>query len=62
MSEKPNPRQAEIDAAVDGALAQIASASTADELRSLGGSDDIEAYISLLGDHLPLPTTSLGER
>lgn len=44
------------------AVRVIYSRRTADELRSLGGSDDIEAYISLLGDHLPLPTTSLGER
>jgi hypothetical protein len=34
---------------------------TGDELRALGGSDNIEAYINILDAHLPLPTESLGE-
>ena len=44
------------------AVRVIYSRRTADELRSLGGSDNIEAYIGLLDAHLPLPTSSLGER
>lgn len=43
------------------AVRVLYSRRTADELRALGGSDDIEAYIALLDDHLPLPTASLGE-
>ncbi len=35
---------------------------TADELRSFGGCDDIEPYIALLDEHLPLPKVSLDER
>ena len=35
---------------------------TADELRALGGSDDMEAYIEVLDGHLRLPSTSLAER
>jgi hypothetical protein len=34
---------------------------TADELRALGGSDNIEAYIAVLDAHLPLPVSSLNE-
>ena len=44
------------------AVRVLYSRRTADELRDLGGSDDIDAYIALLDDHLPLPTASLGER
>lgn len=43
------------------AVRVLYSRRTAEELRALGGSDDIDAYIELLDDHLPLPTTSLGE-
>lgn len=39
----------------------MASRRTADEIRSVGGSDDLDAYIALVDDHLPLPATSLGE-
>lgn len=34
---------------------------TADELRACGGSEDIEGFIALLDDHLPLPRASLHE-
>jgi hypothetical protein len=34
---------------------------TAEELRALGGSDNIESYIALLDAHLPLPIVSLNE-
>ena len=44
------------------AVRVLYSRRTADELRALGGSDDIEAYIALLDDHLPLPKASLDER
>jgi len=44
------------------AVRVLYSRRTADELRALGGSDNIEAYIALLDAHLPLPTSSLGER
>jgi hypothetical protein len=44
------------------AVRVLYSRRTADELRALGGSDNIEAYIGLLDAHLPLPTSSLGER
>ena len=44
------------------AVRVIYSRRTADELRAIGGSDNIEAYISVLNAHLPLPTSSLGER
>ena len=44
------------------AVRVLYSRRTADELRALGGSDNIEAYISVLDAHLPLPTSSLGER
>ena len=43
------------------AVRVLYSRRTADELRDLGGSDDLEAYISLLDAHLPLPQHSLGE-
>jgi hypothetical protein len=39
----------------------IYSRRTADELRALGGSDNIEAYISVLDAHLPLPVNPLNE-
>jgi len=44
------------------AVRVLYSRRTADELRALGGSDNIEAYIAVLDAHLPLPTSSLGER
>ncbi|MCX6509548.1 MAG: hypothetical protein NT081_01890 [Actinobacteria bacterium] len=44
------------------AVRVLYSRRTADELRALGGSANIEAYIGLLDAHLPLPTSSLGER
>ena len=34
---------------------------TADELRALGESDNIEAYIEVIGSHLPLPANPLNE-
>ena len=34
---------------------------TAEELRALGGSDNIDAYIAVLDAHLPLPVASLNE-
>lgn len=44
------------------AVRALYSRRTADELRALGSTaDDIEAYIALLDDHLPLPTATLGE-
>jgi len=43
------------------AVRVIYSRRTADELRALGGSDNIEAYIALLDAHLPLPVVSLNE-
>lgn len=43
------------------AVRVLYSRRTADELRAIGGSDDLESYIALLDDHLPLPRTSLGE-
>lgn len=43
------------------AVRVIYSRRTADELRTLGGSDNIEAYIAVLNAHLPLPVTSLNE-
>ena len=43
------------------AVRVLYSRRTADELRALGGSDTIDAYIAVLDAHLPLPTTSLGE-
>ena len=44
------------------AVRVLYSRRTADELHALGGSDNIEAYIAVLDAHLPLPTSSLGER
>jgi hypothetical protein len=44
------------------AVRVLYSRRTAEELRALGGSDNIEAYIAVLDAHLPLPTSSLGER
>jgi hypothetical protein len=44
------------------AVRVLYSRRTADELRALGGSDNINDYIALLDAHLPLPTSSLGER
>jgi hypothetical protein len=44
------------------AVRVLYSRRTAEELRALGGSDNIESYIALLDAHLPLPTSSLGER
>jgi uncharacterized protein (TIGR03083 family) len=35
---------------------------TVAELRALPATGDIEPYLAVLHDHLPLPTTSLGER
>jgi hypothetical protein len=43
------------------AVRVLYSRRTADELRALGGSENIEAYIALLDAHLPLPKTSLNE-
>jgi hypothetical protein len=43
------------------AVRVLYSRRTADELRALGGSDNIEAYIALLDAHLPLPIVSLNE-
>jgi hypothetical protein len=43
------------------AVRVLYSRRTADELRSLGGSDNIDAYIAVLDAHLPLPVSSLGE-
>jgi len=43
------------------AVRVIYSRRTADELRSLGGSDNIDAYIAVLDAHLPLPVVSLNE-
>jgi len=44
------------------AVRVLYSRRTTDELRALGGSDNIGAYIAVLDAHLPLPTSSLGER
>jgi hypothetical protein len=44
------------------AVRVLYSRRTAEELRALGGSDNIDAYIAVLDAHLPLPTSSLGER
>jgi hypothetical protein len=44
------------------AVRVLYSRRSAEELRFLGGSDNIEAYIAVLDAHLPLPTSSLGER
>jgi hypothetical protein len=44
------------------AVRVIYSRRTADELRAIGGSDNIEAYIAVLDAHLPLPVVSLNER
>jgi hypothetical protein len=43
------------------AVRVLYSRRTADELRSLGGSDNIDAYIAVLDAHLPLPVVSLNE-
>ena len=43
------------------AVRVLYSRRTTDELRAIGGSDDIDSYIALLDDHLPLPRMSLGE-
>ena len=43
------------------AVRVLYSRRTADELRALGGSENIEAYIALLDAHLPLPVVSLNE-
>jgi hypothetical protein len=43
------------------AVRVLHSRRTADELRALGGSDTIEAYIAVLDAHLPLPVVSLNE-
>ena len=43
------------------AVRVLYSRRTADELRALGGSDNIDAYIALLESLLPLPTSSPGE-
>ena len=43
------------------AVRVLYSRRTADELRALGGSDNINDYIAVLDAHLPLPTSSLGE-
>lgn len=43
------------------AVRVLYSRRTAEEVRALGGSDDLEPYIALLDDHLPLPRTSLAE-
>jgi hypothetical protein len=39
----------------------VGSRRTVDELRTLGGSGDVEAFIPVLDAHLALPTTSLRE-
>ena len=43
------------------AVRVLYSRRTANELRAIGGSDNIEAYIAVLGAHLPLPVVSLNE-
>ena len=43
------------------AMRTIYSRRTAEEIRAMGGSDTIDAYITILDDHLSLPTRSLGE-
>ena len=43
------------------AVRVIYSRRTADELRALGSSDNIEAYIAVLDAHLPLPVNPLNE-
>ena len=43
------------------AFRAVGSRRTADELRALPGSGDVEAFIPVLDDHLPLPRTSLRE-
>jgi hypothetical protein len=43
------------------AVRVLYSRRTADELRALGGSDNIDAYIAVLDAHLPLPMVSLNE-
>jgi len=43
------------------AVRVLYSRRTADEVRALGGSDNINDYIAVLDAHLPLPTSSLGE-
>lgn len=43
------------------AVRALFSRRTADELRALGGSADIDAHIAVVAAHLPLPETSLRE-
>ena len=43
------------------AVRVIYSRRTADELRTLGGSDNIEGYIEVIDSHLPLPKNPLNE-
>jgi hypothetical protein len=43
------------------AFRAVGSRRTADELRSLPGTGDVEAFIPVLDAHLPLPTSSLRE-
>ena len=50
-----------IEASPWEAVRVLASRRTADEIRDLGGSEDLDSYIALVDDHLPLPTASLGE-
>lgn len=44
------------------AVRVLYSRRTATELRDLGEGDDVESFLRLLDDHLPLPLHSLGER
>jgi hypothetical protein len=43
------------------AIRVLQSRRTADEVRALSLSGDVEPYLAVLGDHSPLPATSLGE-
>ena len=43
------------------AIRTLSSRRTAEEIRAIGGSEDIEPYIAVLDAHLPLPIDSLGE-
>lgn len=43
------------------AVRALFSRRTVEELRALGGSDDIDAHIAVVAAHLPLPETSLRE-
>ncbi|MCU1380948.1 MAG: hypothetical protein JWN29_3931, partial [Acidimicrobiales bacterium] len=43
------------------AIRVLQSRRTADEIRALPLSGDVEPYLAVLADHSPLPVTSLGE-